>query len=235
MAKALSTMQTNVGNMVRDTSSSLKTKITVWLNDAYQDAWRRCMWDELVDDDFTFTAVVDQANYVFSSGLSITDFGEEIFVADVTNGHSLTRKKSSAWWEERARAYNAGSISSGNPIYYRILPESGAIQLDPPPDATDTYAMPYKKKVTDLSGSSDTISITGLEYFMEHYAISQAYAYKRQFASAQYFLNLAEQFLAKRVKEEKTKFNEKYQRVLYGRRYPNYRNRLTGDLSYDSI
>ena len=54
MAKQFSTMKTNVGNMIQDTSSAMATLIGVWINDAYHDAWRRCLWSDLIDDNFTF-------------------------------------------------------------------------------------------------------------------------------------------------------------------------------------
>jgi len=84
-------MQTNVGNMLHDTTASMKTLIKVWINDAYQDAWRRCLWSDLIDDDFTFTSVVDQAEYSFVTNFSITNFGKEVIVADIENGHLLDR------------------------------------------------------------------------------------------------------------------------------------------------
>jgi len=66
MSKTFSTMQTNVGNMVQDTSVAFAPLIGVWLNDKYQDISRRHNWSVLIDDNYTLktvavTAVVDEA------------------------------------------------------------------------------------------------------------------------------------------------------------------------------
>lgn len=231
--KTYSTMQTNVGNAVQDTSNALQTLIKVWLNDAYQDAWRRGYWADLIDDDFTFESVVDQALYTFSS-ISATDFGKELFVADVANGHMLDRFQIKDWWKERAIDYNADSLDSGNPKRYVILPEASSIKLDPPPDTAETYAMPYQKEVSDMSSDSDTPSITTISTYLEMYATAMALAYKKQYQKATWFQNRAEFELKKLLKQEYSKINQKYQRKL-----ANYKvgkiQRLLGDTSYDTV
>ncbi len=228
MSKTFSAMQTNVGNMIRDTSSTTAVLIGVWLNDAYQDAWKRTLWSDVIDDDYTFESVVDQAEYSLES-----DFGEEVAVVDIANGHILIRKTIQNWWSEYSTKYSGDSLDSGNPQRYIILPESSTVKLDPPPDTAETYAMPYKKTVTDLS-DTDTSLISNLDAYLEYKAISLGFAYKRKFNTSDSWLNKAEFELQKRIKQEEIKLNQKYQFVPSGRRVSGI-FRLMGNKSYDQL
>jgi hypothetical protein len=232
--KTFAVMKTNVGDMLQDTTSAFATLIGVWINDAYIDAWRRGVWADLIDDDFTFTAVIDQAEYSFATDLSITDFGKEIILADITNGHMLKRYTIRDWWQERAVDYKNESLDSGNPVRYSIIPEDGKIKLDPPPDSADEYAMPYQKEVANLSGDSDTPGITTISTYLERYAIGMGAAYKRQYQKSTWWLNLAEQELRKLIAEENVKINQRFQRKSSGWQMPKLR-RLLGENSYDTI
>jgi hypothetical protein len=310
--KAFSTMYGNVGNMLHDTTTAMDTLIKVWINDAYQDAWRRCLWADLINEDFTFESVVDQADYVFgavktvtlgdagtgysandvltlkqtgasgatvtvltvdgsgavltislttggklysvANGLAVTggdgdddctinvtatnpaatDFGKELGVFDIANGHELRRYTIQDWWKKRGPDYNADSLDSGNSNKYIILPESWSLRLDPPPDTAETYAMPYQKEITDLSADADTPSIPTISTYLEYYATGMGFSYKKELDLADWWFNKAEFELAKLIKEEKVKVNQIYQRVLAGYSVPYVRN-LLGDKSYDSI
>ena len=309
--KTFATMKTNVGNILHD-SVGMVSLIGVWLNDAYQDAWRRGLWTDIIDENFTFESVVDQADYVFgavtevslgdagtgysandvltltqtgASGATVTVltvdgsgavqtislttggklysvaedlavtggggnddctidvtatspativFGKELGVWDIANGHELTRYQIKDWWHERGKDHSADALSSGNPCRYVILPELTAIRLDPPPDTAETYAMPYQKEVSDMSNDTDTPSITTISTYLEFYAMSMGFAYKKEFDSAAYFHNRAETELQKLIKQEYSKINQIYQRKLPGRtmRRTEY---LLGDKSYDSV
>lgn len=154
-------MKTNVGNMVQDTSSTFATIIGTFLNDKYRDLWRRMLWTDIVDDDYTFTSVLDQAQYDLPS-----DFEEEIYVQNITSDNGpLQRKTIGQWWRDRGGKYDSGSLDSGTPNNYVILKEVinssgsplGVIKLDPPCDtASESYAMPYKRRHTDLLGTTGT-------------------------------------------------------------------------------
>lgn len=306
-SKGFSTMQTNIGNMVKDTSSAFATIVGVWINDAYQDAWRRAMWTDLVDEDFTFTAkadyttgtgavsatngsttvdvtgatfstdgvvagryvkigdsstiftiasVTDEDTFVLDSAfdgtstttgsytiygqhsyswtnLGITDFGEELFVCNTTNAAILERYQIRDWFQRRALDFGDGGFESGTPCRYEILPQASSIRLDPPPDSADVFAMPYKKTVSDLSGTTAP-SIGSISLYLEEYATGLAYAYYNQYQKATWWANRAENTLRKLIKQEYVKINQMYQRILgsYG---VGKIGRLLGDKSYDSI
>jgi len=229
MAKAFSTMKTNVGNMLQDTSGATATLIGVWLNDGYQDAWARCLWTSLVDDDFTFESVADQAEYSLES-----DFGEDVALVRISDGVVLKRVQEKNWWDWYSAKYSDDEIDSGSPQRYVILEESSKIKLDPPPDEANTYAFPYKKTVTDLSGDTDTVDIPRIEQYMEYRALSIGFAYKRKFQVSDSWNNRAEFELQKRMKQERVKINQKYQYRPFHRTMSGI-YRLMGDKSYDQI
>jgi len=296
-------MKTNVGNQVQDTSSSLATKIGVWLNDKYRDIWRRVAWSGITDDDYTFTGVIGQANYDLPS-----DFEEERYVSNVTQGIRLIRRLIGEWWRDNTRAYDQGTLDNGTSRNYVILRENinssgkplGVIKLDAPPDATDTFAMPYKRKQVDLLGTTGTcttdtaskiiasastfitdlvqpgmrvknttdttyglvtsvdsetqltmdtdlcpdgdetftvsneVLILDIENIMELGAISEAFAYKGFFQKAAYFANRYEIELRRRIGQERSAINQRYQMVPDAA-HSRHIHRLMGDLSYNDL
>ena len=229
MSKTFATMQANVGNNVQNSDTDFATLIGVWLNDAYRDIARRCLWSDLIDFDKTFTSIAGSATYTLA-----TDFDEEVYVADKTNGHPLKRYTEGKWWEEYNNQYDAATIANGNPVRYVIREEANKIMLDPPPDtSSETYAIPYKKSITDLT-SADTPSIRDVELAMEMYAIAQAWAYERQFAKADWYMQRYEIAVAQRISQERSKPNQRYQMISQSYRVLGLRQ-LTGDRSYDSI
>lgn len=303
LSKTLSQMQTNIGNQVRDTSASFATIITNFLNDKYQDAWRRVMWSASLNEDYTFESVVGTASYDLPS-----DFGDELFVSNIAQGFILDRDTIGDRWRDRTRSYQADSLDNGTSNRYTILEEVlssdgkpyGKIRLDPPPDTAETYAMPYRRNFVELLGTTDTcttdtankiiasaatfitdgvrpgmrvknttdntygivssvdsetqltmttdlcpdgdeniivsaeIVIPGLDWILEFGAISEAHAYKRDFQKSNYYLTKYETELRRRIGQEKSKPNQRYQRVSQEYRTDGFR-RFSGDTSYDTI
>jgi hypothetical protein len=303
MGKTLTTMKTNVGKQIRDTSSAFAAVIAVFINDKRRDVWRRCMWSATIDDNYTFESVVGTATYDLPS-----DFDTELFVANIAKGRSLERMTQGQFWRERASAYQSDTISNGTSIYYSILEEVitssgypyGQLRLDPPPDTAETYAMPYRRKFTDLielTGQCDTdtaskiidsdntfitsgvkpgmrvknttdntysyissvdsetqltidsdlcpdgnenftiageIVIPDIDWIVELGSIGEAWAYKRQFQKANYYLNRYEVELRRRIGQERSKINQRYQMISENYRTAPYR-RFSGDTSYDTI
>jgi len=302
MAKSLSVMQTNIGNNIQDTSTSMKALIAVWLNNKYEDIWNRCRWNDITDFDYTFDTTANIAYVDLPAA-----FGEEIFVADIANGHSLTRKRIGERWRDRTGGYQADATTAGNPLEYTILKEVitstglpyGQIWFDPKPDTAETYAMPYKRKFVKLLGTSDTCTtdtastiiasaatfiadgvevgmrvnnttdhtygyvasvdsetqltmdtdvcpdgdesimvsnyplITGIEQILELGATGEAWAYKRQFQKADYYLNRYEIEVLRKVGQEKTKVNQLSQ--FLGPIFTEGGRPIWGNQSYDSI
>ena len=229
MAKTFSQMQANVGGMILDTSPGFTALIGNWLNDKYRDIARRMPWSALVDFDYKITVtVIAGAQYSL-----LTDFDEEINCVDLTHGLRLTRFTEAMWWQSRGEDYSAGSLQTGQPTRYIILRELSKIQLDPAPNADLSLAFPYKKTIADLSGVG-IVLIPDIEYIMEFGALSEAQAYKKQFAKATYYLQKYESELAKRISQERSAPNQRYQWIPETG-YTGRIGRLTGDNSYDSL
>ena len=149
--KTFSTLQTSIGGNVQDTSASFAVKIGRKINDRARDIWDRCRWIEKFNYDYTLTAIAGTDKYDL-----LGDFGEEISVHNVTSGRKLKRVTLGQLWEERGTDYSEGTVSNGTPELYTILGETDSgvaqIQLYPPPADTDTYAVPYMRRYTDLLG-----------------------------------------------------------------------------------
>lgn len=303
MAKTFTSMKTNIGNMVMDTSSDLATLIGRWLNDKYLDVWRRYNWSDTINNDYTITLASGTATYSLP-----LDFEQEINVSDITDGFELKRMTEGLWWKERAMAYSAGSISNSTSRNYIILWEKlntaansfGMIGFDPAPNNTHTIAMPYKRRCSDMITVTGTCTtntaskviasastfitsgvepgmrlknttdstygiissvdsetqltmetdvcpdgnetfeiytfpvIRNIEYILECGAVSEAFAYKKNFSKASDFLQKYEYELQKRIREENIQANQKNQWI------PEIRKQgidtpFTGWESYDSI
>jgi hypothetical protein len=159
--KTFASMRTNVGNIVGDTSTALNTIIGGWVNDAYNDIWRRFNWSDTINNDKTITLVSGTASYDLP-----LDFETEINCVDITDGFLLRRYTERAWWQERGTAYSGGTITNGTSSRYVILREKvnssgsgfGVVIFDPTPDNTHTIAFPYKRKCQNLIAVSGTCS-----------------------------------------------------------------------------
>lgn len=226
MAKTFSTMKTNVGNFVMDTTSTMATLIGVWLNDKYLDIWRRHPWSVSIDFDYTFPTVASTATYSLPA-----TFDSEIFVANITDGTIITRYTEGQWMQERYSAYSGGSIQEGSPSRYIILREASVVKLDPTPSAVKTIAFPFKKIFTALVDSGNTTSILDIENIMEYGAIAEAEAFNKQFAKADYYFQKYEEALAKRIGQEKAMPNQLNQRIIDINKMA-IPKRLTGEIPY---
>lgn len=303
MEKTFAQMKLNVGNMVMATDTTFAVLIGGWLNDGYQDAWRRHLWSASINNDYTITLVSGTAPYDLPA-----DFEDETNVTDITDGFPLVRYNEGNWWQERGGAYSGGSITRGTATRYVILREKmkvattgyGVIQFDPTPNNIHTIAMPYKRvcnKLISVSGTCTTnttgkviasaeffitdgvkpghilknttdstygrvatvdsevqltmdwdvcpdgnetfeintyAEIAGIETVIECYACSQAEAYKKQYQKAMYWGNRYEQELGKRISQENSKYNQRYQWIP-GRSQAQNNMPFTGWNSYDSL
>jgi hypothetical protein len=78
-----STIKSNVGSNIQDTSSAMGTIIGRLVNDVYFDILRRINWERL-NEDYSFT-LTDQDQVLPE------DFGKEITVWDATNLSEIER------------------------------------------------------------------------------------------------------------------------------------------------
>ena len=227
-SKGFSTMQTFVGSQVQDTSAAMKTLIGQWLNEKYHDISHRTLWTDLIDWDKTLESTALTAYLTLTS-----DFEREVLVADIANGHLLKRHTFGQHYRERAASYQADAITAGNPVEYLVDKVDSKLYLIPTPDTSETYAVPYQKETTDLS-TTTAPTIDYIDTIMELGAIGEAWAYKRQFQKAMYYLNRYEIEVRKRVGQEKSGMvNQLYQ--FTGPIFTKAGRDIWGSQSYDSL
>ncbi len=82
---------------------------------------------------------------------------------------------------------------------------------------------------------SNEILIPDLSWVLELGAIGEAWAYKRNFAKANYYLNRYEVELRRRIGQERTKVNQRYQMISEDFRANETWRDWSGDASYDTI
>lgn len=81
--KLFTTIVSNVGTSIQDTSSAMQTIIKVYANNAYREILRRVNWDA-INQTYTISAVAGTQDYALPS-----DFGKELYVLDTTNDIEL--------------------------------------------------------------------------------------------------------------------------------------------------
>lgn len=228
MAKGHSTMVTYVGNQVQDTGSPMAALIGQYLNEKYHDISHRTLWNDLIDWDKTLESTATTAYLTLTD-----DFEREIAVVDIANGHSLKRHTVGQHWMERATSYQADAIPDGNPVEYIVDKVDKKLYLIPTPDTTETYAVPYQIETSDLL-TTTAPTIDYIDWIMELGAIGEAWAYKRQFQKANFYLNRYEVEVRKRVGQEKSKMvNQLYQ--FTGPAFGGAGRRIWGGQSYDDL
>lgn len=158
--RTFSQMKTKVSTFIEDTDTTMLTYIGDWLNDKWQDTWRRHDWSAKTNNDYTFDTVANQAEYNLP-----LDFGDELYLSNIEDGLPLRRYTEALWWRERHSAYLADSITASIfPSKYVVLREAlntthtgfGKLILDPKPSTVKTYAMPYTRKWRKLLNVTET-------------------------------------------------------------------------------
>ena len=176
MAKTFTTIQTDVGNNVQDTSNDMKSLISVYINDRYRDILRRVNWDT-IDEDYTFTTVGGTQDYTMES-----DFKKEVYVYDTTNNIQLKRITLQDY------ADNYVEEASGNPTKYVMLDvivggvRTKKMRLVPTPLTALTISVPYTLEPIDLTGTA--VPIIACDQALTNGATASAFRYKRQFSKA---------------------------------------------------
>ena len=227
MAKTFDIMKTYVGTFLGDTSGAFKTLVGQDINEVYEDVWRRIEWSECINDTYTFEGTASTANYNLPS-----DFEKELYVTNIATGKRLKPLKPGEWWREHSDDYEDDALDTGTTDSYVILEGTGQIKLYPTPDTTETYAMPYKKTFTALSGDSDTVAIQGIDPIIEYGTLTKGFERKQLHSKAAYYLQKFEVALARRINQERSRGNYNYQMVPVKRWYGKAYRYLTGETPY---
>lgn len=163
-----STMKTNVGTDVQDTSSSMAAIIGRYINKRYLDILRVCNWQSI-----NYTHLISISSAAALATLP-TDFGKEIYCIDNDSGTTYARLD----LEEIAK------IDPDTDNYAIFSDQNGVRQIKTWNTSNIVLKLPYIVKPTSLSASGDTPLIP-CEDAIEAGAIADTWRYKRQFQKAQ--------------------------------------------------
>ena len=133
--KTYSDMKTNIGNLIQDTSSSMATKIGVWINNKYRDLMSSYNWEELVyTQNLTSTAS--------TSAYALDDVMDNIIsVFDRTTEEYLEEKSE----QEMYQHYYNDLDTTGTPFIYFLKK-----------DCVKNQPSSSTKPVVSSSSASDT-------------------------------------------------------------------------------
>ena len=189
MSLSYSTLKTNVGNRVGDTTSAFLTIVGGYINHRYHDVLRRTNWYS-INPDFSITAtsastVASAATYTMPS-----DFGKELYVYN-----SGSDKQIPFMALDRLADENPSTLLETGAIeHYSIFDTKNTSASSAEASAartkkmrffraptTDTYfTIPYVMSPADLSEDSDELAVA-CEQAVEYGATADAWRYKRAF------------------------------------------------------
>lgn len=157
--RLFTTMVSNVGNNIQDTSSGTQTVIKRMLNDVYFDFLRRVNWRS-INYTYTLTCVAGTQDYVLSN-----DFGKELYVYDSNNLRDIPFIFLEQMESKRpGRLATQGTVDSytlfDSPV--RVQPSSSSTLSVVSSSSTDTSQM-VRIKGIDSSGIEleESISLNG--------------------------------------------------------------------------
>jgi hypothetical protein len=190
MAKSFSTMKTNVGNNVQDTSAEFATIIGTYLNNRYKAIRKRANFN-IINDTYSFSTVAGTANYTLPS-----TFGKELYVRDATNKTNLSYISIQDLVQNNTTTLTSGGTATKYSIYENFSNPTRVklMKLHLVPNSVVTIEAPHIIEPADLSAESD-VAMFDCDDAIELGATADAWAYKRQFAKSSYFEGLFEKAL----------------------------------------
>lgn len=176
MARAFSTMKTNVGLEVQDTSSDMATMIGKFLNRRYFQVLRSINW-QLINDDYTINVTSGTQDYELPA-----DYGKQIACYDTTNDVNIEVRTLAELYKEYGDSVADSGAVSRAAIW---MDDSGKnkIKFHYKPSSSLTVALPYIIKPTEMSADAST-PLMDWGDMLECGARADCYRYKRMFAKA---------------------------------------------------
>jgi hypothetical protein len=216
MSTAFSTLKTNVGNRVGDTSSTFATIIGTYINQRYKDVLRRTNFYS-INPDYAITATSASTVTSASTYKLPSDFGKELYVWN----SSTTQDIPYLSLEKLEQEYQDTLASTGTVEYYSIFTtkdtsaasaEASAarvkkIRFYRAPSTDNYFTIPYVMSPADLSGDTDQLTFD-CERAVEYGATSDAWMYKRQMGKARYFEALYEKEIQNLMWDEANQPNQ---------------------------
>lgn len=159
MNKPFSTIKTNVGNRVQDTSSGFKTLIGSWINQRYNEILNRFDVVKPIRSDYTFDTTAGTSDYVLPD-----DFGKAIHCTDTTSKTLIPEITIQQWIE----GYYTDLSTSGQVSKYVIYddtvitqPASASVVSIVSSSASDTTQTVYIRGLSGNREDSEEITVTG--------------------------------------------------------------------------
>jgi len=204
--RTFSTMKTNVGLEIQDTSSAMATMIGKFLNRRYFQVLRSINWQQ-INDDYTVSVTAGTQDYSLAAA---TDFGKEIACFDTTNDTELSKVDLAALWQEYG---GEGLDTAGTVERYSIwINDAGTryIKFHYKPSQNITVALPYIVKPAEMSADAST-TLFEMGDLLEAGARADCWRYKRQFAKASAEEAIFATLLAEYIWEQENQPNQIYQ------------------------
>ena len=151
MNKDFSTIKSNIGTMVQDTSSTMATKIGVWVNNRYRNFISRYEWDELIYN-FSLTASATVSAYNLDE-----DVDRLLFILDATNSCNITINNEQEFYQENYDVFN----DTGTPE--RCFIKRDVVRSQP------ASAEQITVKSSSASDTTQTVLIRGISSSVELY------------------------------------------------------------------
>lgn len=162
MNKSFTTMKSNVGGNIQDTSSDMLTKIGVYINDRYEEVRKRIKHalTSYARADYTFSTVAGTEDYVLPQ-----DIGEVISVIDKTNRIQLVGLTVSDWIDKNYSAIDTQASVNNYVIFdspVKAQPSASGVVSVVSSSASDTTQSVYVRGL-DADGveTSESITLTG--------------------------------------------------------------------------
>lgn len=204
---SFSTIKTNVGTRIGDTSSTFGSVIGGYINQRYQRIFRKFNFESITPS-YTFPTVASTNEYTLPSG-----FLKELYVFDNTNLIDLTNIPI----QDQERIYGQNINNSDNPVSYGIYTTLDGnspaniikkIRLYPSPTSVITILLPYLNDFTALSASTDLPILDMSDLAVELGATADAWRTKRQFQKAADFESQYEQIIQEMIWSQENQPNK---------------------------
>lgn len=146
MNRRLTTIKSNVANMVQDTSAPMIALIQNYINDRYREVKQRLNIIDVQRSDYSFTTTAGTEDYVLPQ-----DFLREYTVIDATNKRQLSRIDS----QQLVDNYTSQLDQQGVVTHYMVLEKT----CDKQPTSASTISVVS----SSASDTSQTVYIKGLD------------------------------------------------------------------------
>ena len=158
MNKSFSTIKSNIGTLIQDTSDAMDTNIGVWVNNRYRDILSRYEWDELIHN-FSLTSTASVSACPLDE-----DVDRLMFVLDSTNGGYLAIDSEQQFYQENYDVFNSTGTPERCFIKYDVVRSQPASAIAPTvksSSASDTSQTVFLRGISSNSEVYESLLLSG--------------------------------------------------------------------------